>query len=152
MIDFTNISKTYKMGKMSVNALAGVSLSIKEGEFIAIMGPSGSGKSTLMHLIGFLDRPDSGKYLLSGSDVTRLGDDQLAILRNHTMGLIFQQFHLLPRITSLENVELPLIYAGKRDMKKVAQDKLTNVGLGHRVVSSFHIRRHGTMSGFCIPS
>ncbi|MDD5422705.1 MAG: ABC transporter permease, partial [Candidatus Omnitrophica bacterium] len=124
---------TYRTGKVGVAALQSVSLKVDAGEFLAIMGPSGSGKSTLMHLMGFLDRPDSGKYYLGGKDVTGLNDDQLAVLRNRLMGFIFQQFHLLPRITSLENVELPLIYAGKRHLKERAAEKIKSVGLSHRV-------------------
>ncbi|MFH0763608.1 MAG: ABC transporter permease [Candidatus Omnitrophota bacterium] len=136
MIELKNITKTYKTGRVGVAALRGVSLKIEPGEFVAIMGPSGSGKSTLLHLLGFLDRPDSGQYNLGGKDVTKLTDEELAILRNHLMGFIFQQFHLLARVTSLENVELPLIYAGKRRMKEKAIEKIRAVGLsaraGHR--------------------
>ena len=130
------------MGKAAVAALQGVSLSIEQGEFVAIMGPSGSGKSTLLHLLGFLDRPDSGEYLLGGKDITALTDNQLALLRNHLMGFVFQQFHLLPRITSLENVELPLIYAGKRHLKAKAMERITDVGLAER---AFH--RPNELSG-----
>lgn len=132
IIEIKNIRKTYSTGKAAVQALQGVSLTIEAGEFLAIMGPSGSGKSTLMHLLGFLDRPDSGEYILTGKDITRLTDDELALLRNNLMGFVFQQFHLLPRITSLENAELPLIYAGKRDMKSRAMDMITEVGLAKR--------------------
>lgn len=134
MIELKNITKTYKMGKIGVAALRGVSLTIDPGEFVAIMGPSGSGKSTLLHLLGFLDRPDSGHYSIEGRDVTTLTDNQLAILRNNLMGFIFQQFHLLGRITSLENAELPLIYAGKRHLKERAIEKIKSVGLSHRML------------------
>lgn len=134
IIELKNIRKTYSTGKAAVAALQGVSLTIEQGEFVAIMGPSGSGKSTLLHLLGFLDRPDSGDYLLSGKDITALTDNQLALLRNHLMGFVFQQFHLLPRITSLENAELPLIYAGKRHMKAKAMEKITEVGLAQRAL------------------
>ncbi len=132
MIELKNIIKTYKAGEVGVAALQGISLTIEQGEFVAIMGPSGSGKSTLLHLLGFLDRPDSGRYCLGGKEVTNLNDDQLAILRNHLMGFIFQQFHLLPRVTSLENAELPLIYAGKRHLKERAAEKIKSVGLSGR--------------------
>lgn len=134
IIELKDIKKTYFMGKSGVTAVNGVSLTICPGEFVAIMGPSGSGKSTLMHLLGFLDRPDSGEYYLAGKDITKLTDDQLALLRNSLMGFVFQQFHLLPRITSLENAELPLIYAGKRHMKSRAMDKITDVGLASRAL------------------
>lgn len=132
MIEFKNLTKTYRTGKVGVAALQGVSLSIKDGEFVAIMGPSGSGKSTLLHILGFLDRPDSGHYYLAGKDVTNLTDGQSAVLRNHTIGFIFQQFHLLARISALENAELPLIYAGKRHLKQEAAKKIKDVGLAHR--------------------
>ena len=134
IIELKNIKKTYSTGKAAVAALQGVSLTIEQGEFVAIMGPSGSGKSTLLHLLGFLDRPDSGEYLLGGKDITALTDNQLALLRNHLMGFVFQQFHLLPRITSLENAELPLIYAGKRHLKAKALEKITEVGLSQRAL------------------
>lgn len=132
VIELKDIKKTYSMGKAAVAALQGVSLAIEEGEFLAIMGPSGSGKSTLLHLLGFLDRPDSGTYNLLGKDTTKLTDNQLALLRNGLMGFVFQQFHLLPRITSLENVELPLVYAGKRHLKEKATERIKDVGLTDR--------------------
>jgi macrolide transport system ATP-binding/permease protein len=129
MIELKHIKKTYTMGTIGVSAIKDVSISIKAGEFVAIMGPSGSGKSSLLHLLGLLDRPDSGEYHLAGKNVTSLSNNQLAMLRNSLMGFIFQQFHLLPRITSLENAELPLIYAGKRHLKEKAMDRIKDVGL-----------------------
>jgi len=116
-----------------VEALRGVSLKIVSGEFVAIMGASGSGKSTLMHVLGLLDRPDSGEYFLGGEEVTRLTDHELALVRNQLVGFVFQQFHLLPRMTALENAELPLVYAGKRHMKEQAVEKITEVGLEDRM-------------------
>ncbi len=132
IIEFKNIKKTYSTGKAAVAALQSVSLTVNAGEFVAVMGPSGSGKSTLLHLLGFLDRPDSGEYYLAGKDITRITDDQLALLRNSLMGFVFQQFHLLARITSLENAELPLIYAGKRHLKEKAMERIKDVGLAGR--------------------
>jgi macrolide transport system ATP-binding/permease protein len=132
MIELKDITRTYKTSKVGVAALQGVSLKVEQGEFLAIMGPSGSGKSTLMHLMGFLDRPDSGRYYLGGKETTNLTDDQLAVLRNRLMGFIFQQFHLLGRVTALENAELPLIYAGKRHLKERALEKIRSVGLEAR--------------------
>ncbi len=133
MIEIKNISKTYAKGEAQVRALRNVSLRIEAGDFVAIMGASGSGKSTLMHLMGLLDRPDSGSYKLCGKDVTGLSDDELAATRNRTIGFVFQQFHLLPRMTALENIELPLIYAGKRHLKEQAMEKANDVGIGNRV-------------------
>jgi len=133
MIEIKNISKTYKMGKVEVKALNGVSLKISSGEFVAIMGASGSGKSTLMHILGLLDRPESGSYYLAGKDITNLSDQEQSLLRNRTIGFVFQQFHLLPRASALENAELPLIYAGKRHLKQRAQEELMKVGLGDRI-------------------
>jgi macrolide transport system ATP-binding/permease protein len=132
MIELKNINKSYQMGTVKVHVLRNVSLTITPGEFVAIMGPSGSGKSTLLHIVGFLDRPDSGAYLLGGRDITELNDDELAILRNRLAGFIFQQFHLLPRISAVENAELPLIYAGRRHLKEKAHEKIKEVGLAQR--------------------
>ncbi|MDD4953912.1 MAG: ATP-binding cassette domain-containing protein, partial [Candidatus Omnitrophica bacterium] len=133
MIELKNISKTYRMGKMEVQAMRDVSLKIASGEFVAIMGPSGSGKSTLMHILGFLDRPDQGEYIFEGRRLTGLSDEELAVIRNRLIGFIFQQFHLLPRISALENVELPLIYAGERHLKENARKKIEMVGLSDRM-------------------
>ncbi|MFA7203691.1 MAG: ABC transporter ATP-binding protein, partial [Candidatus Caldatribacteriota bacterium] len=115
-----NIAKIYHLGKVKVEALGGISFHVKEGEFVSIMGPSGSGKSTLMHIIGCLDYPTSGKYFLSGQDVSKLNDDQLALFRSKKIGFVFQQFNLLSRATNLRNVELPLVYSGvpARERKK----------------------------------
>ncbi|MFA4854424.1 MAG: ABC transporter permease [Candidatus Omnitrophota bacterium] len=133
MIEIKNIFKTYQMGKVEVKALSGVSLKIKSGEFVAIMGASGSGKSTLMHILGLLDRPDSGSFYLGDKEITRLSDTELATLRNRLIGFVFQQFHLLPRMSALENAELPLIYAGKRHLKDKARQELEEVGLKDRI-------------------
>ncbi len=133
MIETKNLYKTYQLGDVKVDALRGVSLKIASGEFVAIMGASGSGKSTLMHVLGLLDRPDSGEYSLGGEDVTKLSDKELAFVRNYLVGFVFQQFHLLPRMSALENAELPLIYAGKRHLKQRAEKEITDVGLKDRM-------------------
>ena len=133
MIELKNISKTYLMGDSEVHALRNISLRIAPGEFLAIMGPSGSGKSTLMHILGFLDRPDAGSYFFEGTELTGLSDDESAIIRNRLIGFVFQQFHLLPRMTVRENVELPLIYAGKRHFREKAKEKIASVGLNERL-------------------
>lgn len=133
MIELRNVSKTYRMGDIEVKALVNVSLKIQAGEFVAIMGASGSGKSTLMHVLGLLDRPDSGQYFLADKDLTKLPDLELAALRNRLIGFVFQQFHLLPRMTALENAELPLVYAGKRHLKEKAKKELESVGLADRM-------------------
>jgi macrolide transport system ATP-binding/permease protein len=133
MIEIKNITKQYHMGSQTVRALDGVSLTIEPGDFIAIMGPSGSGKSTLMHILGLLDVPDSGSYLLYGKETSKLDEDDLAVVRRNVIGFIFQQFNLLPRTTALENVALPQLYSqGTPDLEK-AKKHLDAVGLGSRV-------------------
>ena len=135
VINLKNIVKNYKVGTQIVRALRSVSLSINEGEYVAIMGASGSGKSTLMNIIGCLDTPTSGEYTLNNKKVSSLSDDELAEIRNQEIGFVFQTFNLLPRNTALENVMLPLVYAGvkKADRLKKAEHILTNVGLADRV-------------------
>lgn len=134
-IALANIMKTYQMGDNIVAALAGVSLDIREGEFTAIMGPSGSGKSTLMNILGCLDRPTSGSYRLDGQEVSTLNDDELALTRNKKIGFVFQNFNLLPRITALDNVALPLVYAGveAKERRERAAEALASVGLEKRM-------------------
>jgi putative ABC transport system ATP-binding protein len=133
MIELVDVTKVYRMGSVEVQALKGVSLSVAEGEFLAIMGASGSGKSTLMNIIGCLDQPSSGSYVLDGLDVAELTDDQLAWIRNHKIGFVFQSFNLIPRSTALHNVEMPLIYAGDRDGRRQrALQALEIVGLLER--------------------
>jgi macrolide transport system ATP-binding/permease protein len=133
IIELKGVNKTYRMGAQGVHALRNACLRVSLGEFIAIMGASGSGKSTLLHILGFLDRPDSGVYLLNGKDVSGFSDDELAGLRNRLAGFVFQQFHLLPRMTALENIELPLIYGGRQRSKQKAEEKLSAVGLSDRL-------------------
>lgn len=135
MIRVENLWKVYQNGSIKVEALKGVSFEIAEGEMVAIMGPSGSGKSTLMHLLGCLDTPTKGKYILAGNDVSALKEDQLAEIRNSHIGFVFQQFNLLSRVSILHNVEVPLIYKGvkKRKREKIAREYLEKVGLGHRL-------------------
>lgn len=132
MIEIENITKVYKMGNVEVHALRGVTLSIKHGELISIIGASGSGKSTLMNIIGCLDRPTSGKYIFDSADVSRLNDNQLAEMRNKKFGFVFQEYNLLSRASALSNVELPLIYGGSRHKRKLAMEALERVGLGPR--------------------
>jgi putative ABC transport system ATP-binding protein len=133
VIEAKNLTKTYKMGSIEVHALSGVSFKVQKGEVIAIMGPSGSGKSTLMNLIGCLDRPTSGEYILDGEKVSNLVDDQLAEIRNRKVGFVFQSFNLLNRMSAVGNVELPLRYAGiKVGRAEKARASLTAVGLADR--------------------
>ena len=134
LIRLTDVTKFYQMGDMEVRALDGVSLDIHRGEYVAIMGPSGSGKSTMMNVIGCLDTPTDGTYELNGKLASAMTDDNLAQIRNEEIGFVFQTFNLLARTTSLQNVELPLIYAGKTPAERhqMAQQALENVGLGSR--------------------
>lgn len=132
MIEIDQIYKIYRMGEVDVTALNGVSLKISDGEMVAIIGASGSGKSTLMNVIGLLDQPTSGSYMLDGQDVSRYGDNALASLRGDKLGFVFQEFNLLPRASALANVELPLIYSGGANRRKRALDALERVGLGKR--------------------
>jgi putative ABC transport system ATP-binding protein len=134
VVSAKDLTKVYKMGDVEVHALRGLSLSVKRGEVMSIMGPSGSGKSTLMNIIGCLDRPTSGSYELDGESVARMNDDQLADIRNRKVGFIFQTFNLLRRATALDNVELPLRYAGMTNSRrKLAEKALAGVGLGDRM-------------------
>jgi putative ABC transport system ATP-binding protein len=135
LIETQDLWKTYVMGTEEIHALRGVSVNIERGEYVAIMGPSGSGKSTLMNLIGCLDTPSKGSYLLNGKQVSQMNDDELARIRNEEIGFVFQTFNLLPRATALHNVELPLVYAGVPSKERQAQAKasLERVELGDRM-------------------
>jgi len=136
IIEVNHLSKIYKNDSLETVALCNLSFKIKEGEFVAIMGPSGSGKSTLMHILGALDKPTSGEYLLDGKKVDELNDDELAEIRNQKIGFVFQAYNLLPRITALKNVMLPMIYAGipKEERIEKAKKYLQMVGLGDRMM------------------
>src|SRR5512143_1435343 len=133
VIEVRDVTRTYKMGEVEVNALRGVSFKVYQGEMVAIMGPSGSGKSTLMNMIGCLDQPTSGVYMLDGVEVSALKDSQLAEIRNKKIGFVFQTFNLLARTTALDNVETPMIYSGAKDRRKRAREALESVGLADRV-------------------
>ena len=135
MISLEHITKTYHLESLDVPVLKGINLSIEEGEYVAIMGASGSGKSTLMNIIGCLDRPSSGQYFLAGQDLTTLDDDELADIRNQYIGFVFQQFNLLPKLTSLSNVMLPMIYADVDKSQRIEQatEALVQVGLSDRI-------------------
>ena len=135
VIEIRNIIRDFKLGQETVHVLKGIDLDIKRGEYLAIMGPSGSGKSTLMNLLGCLDTPTAGTYVLNGKDVSKMSDDDLAEIRNTEIGFVFQTFNLLPRTTALENVALPMIYAGasKKDRTERAIKVLEDVGLADRM-------------------
>jgi len=135
LLEIRDLHKAYVLDGVTIQALRGIDLTVEPGEFVAIMGPSGSGKSTLMHILGCLDVPDAGSYQLHGEDVTRMGSNQLAALRNREIGFVFQNFNLLPRTSALENVETPLIYAGvgKAERRQRACEALESMGLGERL-------------------
>lgn len=135
LIDLEGIRKTYRLGDQTVHALKSISLKIYPNDYIALMGPSGSGKSTLMNIIGCLDTASAGSYMLNGKEVIRMNDEELSVLRNHEIGFIFQTFNLLPRMTAIENVALPLVYAGvgKTERTKRAGEALRDVGLAERM-------------------
>jgi putative ABC transport system ATP-binding protein len=135
LLELKDITRKYKLGQVQVTALGGVSISIEEGEYVSIMGPSGSGKSTLLNIIGCLDLPTTGTYLLGGKHIETLKDGELADIRNQMIGFVFQQFHLLPNLTAQENVELPLIYQGVwgKEREERAKAALESVGLGDRI-------------------
>ena len=137
LIDLRNINKTYRNGDQELKVLKNINLTVEEGEFVAIMGPSGSGKSTLMNIIGMLDRPTTGEYFLGNEDVANLGDKKLAKVRNNQIGFVFQQFFLLSKLNALQNVELPLIYAGasQGSRRNLAKQYLEKVDLGTRMTN-----------------
>ena len=135
VIDIQGITKTYVNGKLTVPVLHGIDLQVQKGDFVSIMGPSGSGKSTFMNILGCLDRPTSGSYRLNGNEVANLSDDELAYVRNKEIGFVFQSFNLLTKLTAIENVALPMVYAGidKKTRTARAEALLTSVGLGDRM-------------------
>jgi len=132
MIILEDVSKVYDLGEVKVTALEDISFRCNQGEVVSIMGPSGSGKSTLMNILGCLDRPSGGSYFLEGEDVSSLNDNQLAEIRNNKLGFVFQSYNLLPKMTALENVELPMVYAGHGHRKQAAMAALESVGIGQR--------------------
>ena len=144
VIELARVTKVYRTGSLEVVALRNVDLNVRDGEFVAIAGPSGSGKSTLMHILGCLDVPTSGRYLLAGEDVSKMSEDELATIRNRRIGFVFQQFNLLPSLTALGNVELPLSYSGvsRHERRERAVDALGRVGLADRLE-----HRPGELSG-----
>lgn len=135
MIDIQNVIKIYKNGNLSLKVLKGLNLEIKEGEYVSLMGPSGSGKSTFLNILGCLDNLTEGKYILNGIDVSNMSDDELSKVRNEMIGFVFQAYNLLPKLTALENVELPAMYNGinKKERRERAIKLLENVGLGDRI-------------------
>ncbi len=135
LVELKDIRKSFSMGKEEVEILHGISLSVEKGEFVAMMGPSGSGKSTTMNILGCLDKPTSGTYILNGQNINDLESDDLAVIRNSTLGFVFQGFNLLQKTSAIENVELPLLYAGiqKKDRRDRAEEALIQMGLGDRL-------------------
>ena len=135
VIDLKNIIRNFQLGPQTVHVLKGINLTIKKGEYVALMGPSGSGKSTLMNLLGCLDTPTSGSYMIANRDVSKMNDNQLADVRNKEIGFVFQTFNLIPRQTALQNVALPLVYAGEKKDKRISRAKkvLDEVGLSDRI-------------------
>ncbi|MEC1262303.1 ABC transporter ATP-binding protein [Bacillus swezeyi] len=135
MIEFSQVKKSYQIGRETVDVLKGIDMKIKQGEYLSIMGPSGSGKSTIMNIIGCLDRPTSGVYSLDGENVSSYGEKELAVVRNRAIGFVFQQFQLLPRLNAMKNVELPMIYSGipKKERRERAERALEKVGLKDRM-------------------
>jgi putative ABC transport system ATP-binding protein len=152
VIRLEDVEKTYIMGKVKVHALRGVDLTIKKGEYVAIMGPSGSGKSTLMNQVGALDRPTKGKVFIEEHDISKMSDNELAKIRRENIGFVFQQFNLIPRLTAIENVELPMWYAGIPKIKRIkrAAELLKLVGLGDRMKHRPAELSGGQMQRVCI--
>ncbi len=133
IIETRDLHRTYQLGETSVRALDGADVFVNEGEMVAITGPSGSGKSTLMHILGCLDTPDAGSYVLAGEDVSKLSKNRLAGIRNKRIGFVFQSFNLLPKLSALENAELPLLYSARKNARQAAEKALETVGLGGRM-------------------